>query len=169
MSNLNLRINTAKTICWVTVLSDALPATAGTTLTDVTHAKAGSTETADGVSDHPENHVLYHDIQDALYRQQGIQNMQGISIVPSGALAAEYLSGAALTVAAAATVQAVVKYQPADVTGVAEDFTYVSSDETKATVAATGVVTGVAAGEAVITATHKHTGQTVAIPVTVTA
>lgn len=168
MSNLNLRVNTARTICWVTLLGDALPATAGTTLTDVTHAKPGSTEAADGVHDHPENHVLYHDIQDALYRQLGIQNMQNISIVPSGVLIAKSLTAAAITINGAGTATIVIKYQPADVNAVNADFTYVSSDVSKATVSSDGVVTRVAAGSSVITATHKHTGQTVTINVTTT-
>lgn len=168
MSNLNLRLNTAKTICWVTVLSDALPVTAGTTLTDVTHAKAGSTEATDGVDDRPENHVLYYDIQDALYRQQGIQNMQRISIVPSGALIATSMSAAAVSLAAAATDSPVIKYQPADVAAVLADFTYVSSVPAKATIDAAGLITGVEAGATVITATHKHTGMTVTVAVTVT-
>lgn len=168
MSNFNLRLNTAKTICWVTVLSDALPATAGSTLTDFVHAKPGSTEANDGVDDHPENHVLYHDIQDALYRQEGIQNMQNISIVPSGALVATHLTAAALaTVDMPATQTLVLKYQPADLTAINADFTYVSSDLTKATVSVAGVVTGVAAGTSTITATHKHTGQTVAVVATI--
>ena len=168
MSNINLRINTARTICWVTVLSDALPATAGTTLTDVMHAKPGSTEPADGVDDHPENHVLYHDVQDALYRQLGIQDMQRISIVPSGALVSQYLSATALpTVDMPATQTVVIKYQPANDTALNADFTYVSSDPTKATVSVAGVVTGVAAGASIITATHKHTGQVIAIPATI--
>jgi hypothetical protein len=168
MSNFNLRLNTAKTICWVTVLSDALPVTAGDTLTDFVHAKPGSTEANDGVDDYPENHVLYHDIQDALYRQQGLQNMQNISIVPSGALVATHLTAAALaTVDMPATQTLVLKYQPADLTAINADFTYVSSDVSKATVSVAGVVTGVAAGSSTITATHKHTGQTVAVVATI--
>lgn len=169
MSNYNLRLNTAKTICWVTVLSDALPATAGTTLTDVTHEGAdGVAEPTDGVHDNPDNHVLYHDVQDALYRQQGIQDMQRISIVPSGALVATHLTAAALaTVDMPATQTLVLKYQPANLTAVNADFTYVSSDVSKATVSVAGVVTGVAAGTSTITATHKHTGQTVAVVATI--
>ena len=169
MSNYNLLLNTAKTICWVTVLSDALPATAGTTLTDVTHEGAdGVAEPTDGVHDNPDNHVLYHDVQDALYRQQGIQDMQRISIVPSGALVATHLTAAALaTVDMPATQTLVLKYQPANLTAVNADFTYVSSDVSKATVSVAGVVTGVAAGTSTITATHKHTGQTVAVVATI--
>jgi hypothetical protein len=159
MSNLNLRLNTAKTICWVTCLSDALPVTAGTTLTDVTHEGAdGAAATGDGVHDNPDNHVLYHDVQDALYRQQGIENMQNISIVPSGALVAASLSAVALEIVDDLTDTVDILYQPGNVVAINADFTYVSSDVTKATVAATGVVTAVAIGECVITFTHKHTG-----------
>jgi len=169
MSNLNLRINTAKTICWVTVLSDALPVTAGTTLTDINHAKLGSTEAADLVSDYPENHPIYRDIQEALYRQQGIQNMQGISIVFSGALASEYMTAAGLEIDNdPGTATIVIKYQLADVAAVNDDFTYVSSGTGVATVSTAGVVTFVAAGECIITATHKHTADTVEVAITAT-
>lgn len=170
MSNLNLRLNSAKTICWVTCLSDALPATAGTTLTDVVHEGAdGAAAAADGVHANPDNHVLYHDVQDALYRQQGIQDMQRISIVTSGALAAESQSAAALNVDMPATQTIVIKYQPANVNAVNADFTYVTSNAAVATVSVAGVVTGVAPGTCVITATHKHTGMTVDVAVTVVA
>jgi uncharacterized protein YjdB len=169
MSNLNLRINTAQTIVWVTCLSDALPVTAGTTLTDVTHEGAdGSAATGDGVHDNPDNHVLYHDVQDALYRQLGLQNMQNISIVPSGALAGGQATAAALSIVEAATDTVDIVYAD-EMAATNADWTYESADELIATVASTGVVTAVAEGETVVTATHKHTGATVDCAITVTA
>lgn len=168
MSNFNIGLSADSKTAYVTVLSDTLPAEATNVLTDFTHAKPGATETADGVHDHPENHVLYHDVQDALYRQEGIQNMQAISIVVSKALAAESLSATPITINGAGTATIAIKYQPADVAAVNADFTYVASDPTKATVNASGVVTRVAAGSSTVTATHKHTGAVVVIPVTTT-
>lgn len=165
MSNYNIGLSANKKIAYVTVGADALPGGATDVLTDFKH---GEGEANDKVDSNPHNHVLYHDVQDALYRQRGIQNMQDISIVPSGALVAEYLTAAAITINGAGTATIVIKYQPANVNAVNSDFTYVSSDPTKATVSSAGVVTRVAAGSSVVTATHKDTGAVVTIAVTTT-
>ena len=163
MTNYNIGLSADKKTAYVTIAGDALPGGATDVLTDFRH---GSGETADLVSDNPANHVLYNDVQEALYRQREIQDMQAISIVVSGALAAQYMSAAALNFAHTTTATIVIKYQPANVSAVNADFTYVSSVPAKATVDAAGVVTGVAAGATVITATHKVTGKTIDIPVT---
>lgn len=95
-----------------------------------------------------DNHVLYQHVQDALYKA-GVQDMQSIKVfldrprsisIGSGTLAVTVGQTSPLTlttIPAGATREAVV---------------YSSSDPTKATVNEQGVVKGVAAGSAVITA-----------------
>jgi uncharacterized protein YjdB len=73
--------------------------------------------------------------------------------------------GAAETVAAGNTLALTAALTPA---GSTDDVTWSSSDDTKATVTPGGIVTGVAAGSAVITATANQS-VTAAITVTVTA
>lgn len=136
---------------------------------------------ADLVHPNKDNHVLFQHVRDILYKRKasdggadavhpnGIYNMQNISIVRHGpAINATYLTAAAVTAADPATVTAVVKYQPANVNANNNDFTWVSSDPTKATVSAAGVVTGVANGTSNITATHKHNGLEVTFVMTTT-
>jgi len=164
MSTYKIGLSADKKTVYVARGGDALPAGATVAMTSFKHG-----ETGDGVDVHAANHVLYQDVQDALYRQKGIENMQAISIVTSGSLAAKALTAAALAIVKLATKPIVIKYQPADVSAVNADFTFVSSDVTIATVASTGVVTAVKAGAATITATLKDDPtKTVNVAVTVT-
>lgn len=98
----------------------------------------------------PENHVDYHHVQDALYKV-GQLNMQIIKIytdytIPPTGIVASAPGG---NLAVAATRQITVVWTPTNVTD--KGLTYVSSDPTKATVSASGLVTGVAAGTTNIT------------------
>lgn len=100
----------------------------------------------------PTNHVLYHHVQEALYKV-GQQNMQIITIhadedIAVGSIVASAPGG---NLAVAATRQVGTVFTPANATN--QNLTYESSDPTKATVSATGLVTGVAAGTTNITVT----------------
>ncbi|WP_461213870.1 Ig-like domain-containing protein [Lacticaseibacillus sp. GG6-2] len=64
------------------------------------------------------------------------------------------------------TVKVAAKVAPDD--AAEKSVTYKSSDDTKATVAADGTITGVAAGSATITITTKDGGKTATCAVTVT-
>lgn len=79
----------------------------------------------------------------------------------------EITNGATLSIEVAETAQLVLNIQPANAGNKA--VTYASSDPTKATVSATGLVTGVAAGTSTITVTTVDGGKTDTIAVTVTA
>jgi hypothetical protein len=112
------------------------------------------------------SHTLWHDIRDILYSAAGEQNMQAVTIVYN------YLTGITLVVADAAmntssdtTEQATITYTPTAASN--RTVTYVSSDPTKATVSATGLITAVAAGTTVITATSEEGGFTSSVTVTV--
>lgn len=164
MTNYNIGLSADKKTVYVTVAGDALPGGATQVLADFMH---GAGEVTDLVDDNPANHVLYHDVREALYKE-GILDMQRVVISVSGALAAETISAADVTRAGAGTVTAVVKYQPANVNGTNADFNWVSSDVTKATVSNVGVITYVAAGVSNITATHKVTGKSVTFKATMT-
>jgi uncharacterized protein YjdB len=120
------------------------------------------------VHDNLNNHVLYHRVQDVLYRQEDLQNMQNVSISLSGALVATGVTAAALEIYEGDDDTIVAIYDPHNATAVNTDFAYVSGDEDIATVDTDGVVTAVAYGETVITATHNDTGVTVDVDITAT-
>ncbi|AZO48084.1 Ig-like domain-containing protein [Mesorhizobium sp. M4B.F.Ca.ET.058.02.1.1] len=162
MSNFNIGLSADNKTVYVTRGGDALPGGATNVLTDFVHD-----DTADVVDANPENHVLFHHVQEALYHA-GILDMQSVSIVVSGALAAEYLSAAAVTVADPGTVPIVIKYQPANVNAANADFNFVSANPAVATVSAAGVVTGVANGSTTVTATEKGGTKSVVVAVTIT-
>lgn len=113
----------------------------------------------------PKNHALFHDIQKLLY-SVGEQNMQAVKINFT------YLTGITLVLSDVAmntssdtTEQATITYAPTTASNT--DVTYSSSDPTKATVSASGLVTAIAAGTTVITATSKDGGFTSSLTVTV--
>ena len=99
-----------------------------------------------------DNHALYHQVQEALYKV-GVQDMAAQTIYVDGTRAISIGTGT-LTVAVGAD-SAALAVTPTPSTAGDKDVTYTSSDVTKATVNASGVVHGVAAGSAVITATLK--------------
>lgn len=177
MATYKIGINAAKTEVYIAAGSDALPAGA-IALPSFEHGNADPLGSID-------NHVLYHHVREALYHTKdadrtqgamfpdGIYNLQNISIIKHGPiLESTYIatSVADIDVVAAATATFTVKLQPAD--SATSDFTAVSEDPAIATVAVnagTATVTGVAAGETVVTVTHSVTGFTREVPVTVTA
>ena len=99
-----------------------------------------------------DNHVLFHHVQDALYKQ-GIQDMQSVKIYVDRLRSISIGSGT-LTVAVGADSDPLnVTVTPSGATD--KEVTYTSSDEAVAMVNEMGVVHGVAAGSAVITAKLK--------------
>lgn len=135
-----------------------------TNIKTFTHGSEGDTLGGD-------SHVLYHHVRDALYAQgqldmsiidimvfDTIINVSGVSMTPATAT---------LSLAGTTTQQLTLTFTPAapDNTAV----TYVSSDPTKATVSAGGLVTAVAAGSTTITVTTADGHFTDTTVITVTA
>ena len=129
-----------------------------------------------------ENHALFHHVRDILYKRSAanpavtamfpnnitdidrvmitwdmVKNNVSISTTPATQT---------LTVAAP-TIQLVTAFTPSDSTN--QNLTYVSSDPTKATVSATGLVTRVANGTTTITITTVEGSKTDTVAITCTA
>ena len=102
-----------------------------------------------GMQQLPKNHVLFHHVQDALYKQ-GVQDMQSVKIYVDRPRSISIGTGTLNVAVGADSAPLSVTPTPAGATD--KDVVYISSDETKATVNKKGVVHGVAAGNAVITA-----------------
>ena len=100
----------------------------------------------------PTSHVLFHHVQDELYKE-GQQNMQFVDIQYTKLTGLSTLP-ATVTKAAAATQQLTNTFTPATASN--RNVTYTSSDPTKATVNATGLITAVATGTATITVTSEE-------------
>lgn len=99
-----------------------------------------------------DNHVVFHHVQDALYKV-GIQDMQSVKIYINRIRSISIGTGT-LTVAIGAD-SAPLSVTVTPTTATDKKVVYTSSDVTKATVNEAGVVHGVAAGSAVITAKLK--------------
>ena len=114
------------------------------------------------------NHVMYHHVRDKLYGI-GYLDPSAWTIYIDRVIAVDRvnLTPATLTIAALATSQLTKQVLPSDAT--VQTVTYVSSDPTKATVSAGGLVTGVAAGTTTITVTTTSGAKTDTCVVTVTA
>ena len=109
------------------------------------------------------SHVIYHDIQDILQRN-GEQNMQAVNIDYDELLTMTALPPT-VTLAAAATQQITHVFGPTTASN--KKVFYTSSDITKATVSASGLITAVATGSATITATSDEGGLTDTTVVTI--
>jgi hypothetical protein len=99
-----------------------------------------------------DNHVPYHHVQDALYKQ-GVQDMQSVKIYVDRPRSISIGSGTLTVAVGADSAPLSVTVTPSGATD--KEVTYTSSDEAVATVNEKGVVHGVAAGSAVITAKLK--------------
>lgn len=134
--------------------ADAAPAAIGgegmTNLGTFEHDNEAEESTGlNGMQGLADNHVLFHHVQDALYKQ-GVQDMQSIKIYVDHPRSISIGSGA-LTVAVGEDSEPLsVTVTPSRATD--KEVTYTSSDEDVATVNEKGVVHGVAEGSAVITA-----------------
>ena len=118
----------------------------------------------DGIQD---NHVIFHHVRDLLY-MAGEQNMQAVRIdldTTYVALASFTVVPPTVTRAVAQTQQITHVFTPGGASN--QKVTYVSSDPTKATVSASGLITAVATGSATITATTEDGGFTGTCVVTV--
>ena len=153
MASRNYRVNYNKTTRVVRLESSAgaAPAAIGGAYTDAGTFKHGdgNDDSLPGMQTLDENHVLYHHVRERLYFVNE-QNMQHLSIILDGVRTISIGLGT-LTVAAGANSPALtLTTVPADATD--RQLVFTSSDVTKATVNSAGVVHGVAAGSAVITA-----------------
>ena len=99
-----------------------------------------------------DNHVLFHHVQDVLYKQ-GVQDMQSVKIYVDRPRAISIGTGTLTVAVGANSAPLATTATPSGVKDKAVTFT--SSDPTKATVDEKGVVHGVTAGTAVITAKLK--------------
>lgn len=97
-----------------------------------------------------ENHVLYHHVRDLLY-EEGVQDMQSVDITIPVISITSLPATDNLDLSEAETVQIINTIVPSN--AINPVITYESSDPTKATVSASGLVTPVAAGESTITVT----------------
>lgn len=111
------------------------------------------------------NHVLWHHVRDlVLASASKEQNMQAVSITGDRVTSID-VTPATATLAPAATQQLTVAYTPAAAYN--RRVTYESSDVTKATVNATGLVTAVATGSATITIRGEDSGVIDTVDITV--
>jgi hypothetical protein len=118
---------------------------------------SGTAEATDPVDNAGHNHVLWHHIRKLLY-DLGDINPSKYSIILR-TLTAFTITPTTATKAAAQTQQiTIASVTPAN--ALDQRFTYSSSDTTKATVNAAGLVTAVATGSATIKVTHTGTGLT---------
>jgi uncharacterized protein YjdB len=105
-----------------------------------------------GMQQLPDNHVIYHHVQDALYKE-GIQDMQSVKIYIDRPRSISIGTGTLNVAVDADSDPLTVTVAPAGATD--KEVTFSSSDEAVATVNDKGIVHGVVAGNAVITATLK--------------
>ncbi len=158
MSDYQLAFNSTTKVATVQAKGDALPAGSAKVGTFFKHNSADD-ELGETVADtHDDNHVMFHHVRDLLYNI-GEYNMQIVSIVYD----IDYIAVVSFTVvpptvtkAPAATQQITHVWTPSNASN--KKVLYVSSDVTKATVNATGLVTAVATGSATITCTTEDGG-----------
>jgi predicted flap endonuclease-1-like 5' DNA nuclease len=157
--------------------ADALPGT-GTALGTFEHYSP-----TDPLHKHGPNHVAFHHIRDILYKRvygtgaagvapfhpYGFMDMSQIKIKRFGAiLNSTGITAADVAMLVAATATLAVKLQPGAVASAPADNDFSSFNPAIATVAATGVVTGVSPGTTVIRIVNKYTGYMTEAGVTVT-
>ena len=99
-----------------------------------------------------DNHVLFHHVQDALYKQ-GVQDMQSVKIYVNRTRSISIGSGTLTVAVGANSAPLNVTVTPSGSTD--KEVVYTSSNTAVATVNSKGVVHGVKAGNAVITAKLK--------------
>lgn len=134
-------------------------------------ANPAGTVAAGGTFDHETDnthgeHVLYQHVQECLYKI-GVTDMQSVTIQVQAESINAFPATKTLDISNGETLQITTELVPSNSAGSA--FTYVSSDPTKATVNAAGLVTPVAAGTSNITVTHTQSGKTDVVAITVQA
>lgn len=105
-----------------------------------------------GMQGFADNHVVFHHVQDALYKQ-GILDMQSVKIFIDRTRSISIGAGALTVAVGADSDPLTLTVTPSTATD--KEVVYTTSDEAIATVNEEGVVHGVAAGSAVITAKLK--------------
>lgn len=105
-----------------------------------------------GMQEFPENHVIFHHVQDALYKA-GVQGMSSIKIYLDRPRSISIGTGTLNVAVGANSAPLAATATPAGATD--KEVTYTSSATNRATVNEQGVVHGVSAGSAVITAKLK--------------
>lgn len=135
-----------------------------TSLGTFTHTPADNNDGYDA------NKVFYHFVRDKLYAIN-VLDMQSVKIIADVIVNAVSISTLPATqeldLSAGGTVQLATTFTPTDTTD--QRLTYVSSDPTKATVSATGLVTAVGVGSTTITVTSREGAKTDTCVVTVVA
>lgn len=165
MANYQVAWKASTRVATIQAKGDALPAGA----VKIGEFKHDDAQDGLGASNINDNHVFYHHVRDALYKV-GEQNMQTVSIEQDTTYVA--VTGITRTSAASATVAVGGTYQFTQTIapGGASNtkVLYTSSNPARATVNASGLVTGVATGApATITATTEDGGFTATAAITV--
>lgn len=153
--NLQLAWNATTLVATVQAKGDALPAGS------VKIGTFGHNVSTDNLGDNPsgspklaESHVLYQHVRDLLYTV-GQLDMQSVTIQNDtdyvALTAFTIVESPTTTVAIAGTRQLTHTFTPSNASN--KKLTYSSATPAKATVSATGLITGVAAGTSVITVT----------------
>ena len=142
-------------VAWNPTTKDALIQSAGAA-TVASYTDIGDITETDPTVESTDSLVLYHHVRDLLYAED-VLNMQDVTI-SFNRVTGISTSPATATKAAAETQQLTNTFTPADASN--KDVTYASSDVTKATVSASGLITAVATGEATITVTSVEGGFT---------
>lgn len=140
---------------------DALPAN-HTKIAEFVHGEPDNQEYS-----HLENHVFFHHVRDALYKQ-GVQDMQSVKITQDTvykALTALSSTPPTVTLAVAGTQQITNAFTPSDASN--QNVTYSSSNTAKATVNSTGLITAVQTGSATITVSSADGAFTDTVVVTI--
>lgn len=167
MTKYGLGLSADKRTAYLAVKPQALPGAATQVLPDVDYGGP-----LGRVDKNPKNHTLFHVVQEALYRV-GILDMQRVSIVKHGTIwNSTSVTAAAvpnLSRAANATSTIVLTYQPSGQVAQNSQFTFTSSDPSKASVSAAGVITALNVGAVTITAVQDDLNLSVQIPVTIVA
>lgn len=186
MANYQIAFHLATKHAVIQLAGDALPANVGGTQ----YRNVGTFEHANvenGINDleFDVNHVFFQHVRDALYKvnsHTGIRNnstlqfpenitdMAGLTISLDeivNNISIDVTPATATLTVAAPTRQLATAFTPANSSD--KRLTYVSSDPTKATVSATGLVTRVANGTTTITITTVEGGKTDTVAITVTA
>ncbi len=167
MANYKIAWNAATRTATVQKAGDALPA-GSSKIKDFVYDDL-TTNADDNVAEviKNRNRVYFHFVRDALYFL-GVQDMQRVTIIVDGeyiALTSVSSLPATVTLAPTATQQITNTFNPTDASNKA--VVYTTSDATKATVNASGLITAVATGSATITITSNDGNFTDTVVVTV--
>ncbi len=179
MADYQIAFNNTTKVATIQAKGDALPASS-VKIGEFVHADI---EASINDLEFDVNHVFWHHVRDALYKRSAANpantamfpsNITDMSIVTLAvdttyvALVSIVIAPGVVSLAPAATQQLTITPTPGGASNTAIA-SWVSSDPTKATVSATGLVTAVATGSTTITATSVDGAKVATRTVTVTA